>query len=215
MKRLVIVVAALALIVLGSFAGGVSAATLITGSQIKDGSLTGADVHDGSLTGADVKSASIPPGDLAIHPRTFRWTAFYSGDGSTLTAHLTSTQTLPTLTLVRAVAFSYSGSPCVRHGDAANPANNTGQVVVTVQPTGRTSVVTFSSASTGTNNFPVSESKILGNEVFTGSAAPHLQISASCIDFTGNTAATPMPTSTISVTFQLTAISVGSAAAFH
>ena len=35
------------------------AAALITGADVKDGSLTGADVKNGSLTGADVEDGSI------------------------------------------------------------------------------------------------------------------------------------------------------------
>ena len=47
------VVALIALAVAG--AGGATAATLITGAQIKNGSITGADVKDNSLTAKDIK----------------------------------------------------------------------------------------------------------------------------------------------------------------
>lgn len=46
--------------------GGVSwAGLMITGANVKIGSLTGAHVKNGSLTGADIKTGSVPGGDIA------------------------------------------------------------------------------------------------------------------------------------------------------
>lgn len=206
MKRLVIVVAALVLVVLGSFAGGVSATTLITGAQVKDG----------SLTGADVKSSSIPPGDLTVHPRTFKWTAYYAGDGSTTVAHLTSTQTLPKSSLVRVVSFSFSPvAPCVRHGDAANPANNTGQYSVQVTLANGPLLLAHYSATTGSNNVSFPANTTIGVEGYTGSSLPHLMVQANCHDFTGNTPAAAVPSFSLTVVFQVTAVNTAGAVAFH
>lgn len=44
--------------------GSAAAVTLITGKQIKDGSLRGRDVGNGSLTGADVADRSLSPADF-------------------------------------------------------------------------------------------------------------------------------------------------------
>jgi hypothetical protein len=55
-RSLVIAGAALVLV---SSAVGATAATMITGANVKDGSLTGADVKDSSLTGADLKSGAV------------------------------------------------------------------------------------------------------------------------------------------------------------
>ena len=52
-------VAAVAVTVLILAAATATAAALITGADVKDGSLTGADVKNGSLTGADVEDGSI------------------------------------------------------------------------------------------------------------------------------------------------------------
>ncbi len=45
--------------------GTATAATVITGANIKNGSVTGADVKNSSLTGADVKNRSIGTSDLS------------------------------------------------------------------------------------------------------------------------------------------------------
>jgi hypothetical protein len=59
----------IALVVAGamivSSAATATAAELITGKDVKDGSLTGKDVRDGRLTGADVKDESLTPSDVA------------------------------------------------------------------------------------------------------------------------------------------------------
>ncbi len=52
-------------VVLVSVAGSATAAKLITGKQIKDGSIASIDVRNNSLTGADVKSSSLTGGDVA------------------------------------------------------------------------------------------------------------------------------------------------------
>ena len=57
-----LVISALAL-ALGMTAGA-TAATLITGKQVKNSSLTGVDVRNRSLTGADVKDKSLTPRDF-------------------------------------------------------------------------------------------------------------------------------------------------------
>ena len=45
--------------------GGSSyAAVMVTGKNVKNGSLTGADVKNSSLTGGDVKNASLTPSDF-------------------------------------------------------------------------------------------------------------------------------------------------------
>ncbi|GAA2115748.1 hypothetical protein [Nocardioides bigeumensis] len=48
-----------------SSAATATAAALITGKDVKDGSLTGKDVRDGRLSGADVKDESLTPSDVA------------------------------------------------------------------------------------------------------------------------------------------------------
>jgi hypothetical protein len=58
--------------VIAAFAGTAQAArTLITGSQIKNGTITGADVKTGSLTGINVKNGSIGLYDLTAPARLF------------------------------------------------------------------------------------------------------------------------------------------------
>jgi len=59
-----LVVSAIALAVA---AGGIGAgaSALITGSQIKDGSITGADIKSGSISGDDIKSGAIQVSDLS------------------------------------------------------------------------------------------------------------------------------------------------------
>ena len=59
--RILVAIIATAL-VCGATAAG--AAKLITGSDVKNGSLTGKDVKDGSLTGNDIKKGSVPKADL-------------------------------------------------------------------------------------------------------------------------------------------------------
>lgn len=51
------IVAVIALI--AGLGGGAIGATLITGAQIKDGSVTGADIRDKSLAGKDLKDSSV------------------------------------------------------------------------------------------------------------------------------------------------------------
>jgi hypothetical protein len=46
-------------VLLVAMTGSATAARLITGRQIKDGSVTGRDVHNGSLTGGDVRNGSL------------------------------------------------------------------------------------------------------------------------------------------------------------
>jgi len=56
----------LAVLVLSLGLGGTAAAvTLITGKQIKDGTVRGRDVGNGSLTGADIADASLGPADFS------------------------------------------------------------------------------------------------------------------------------------------------------
>lgn len=43
----------------------VTAARLVTGQQIKDGTVTGIDIKNGSLTGTDVKDGSLTPADYS------------------------------------------------------------------------------------------------------------------------------------------------------
>jgi hypothetical protein len=45
-------------------AGTATAASLITGKDVKNGSLTGADIKDGSVAGKDIKGGSVALGDL-------------------------------------------------------------------------------------------------------------------------------------------------------
>jgi len=59
--RLVITIAATTMLCGVTTAG---AAKLITGADVKDGSLTGKDVKNGSLTGKDVKNGSLSGGDV-------------------------------------------------------------------------------------------------------------------------------------------------------
>ncbi len=64
MKRSLTTVLTIAAVLLVAFAGGASAAKLITGKQIKDGTVTGADVKAGSLRGSDVKDGSLKGADV-------------------------------------------------------------------------------------------------------------------------------------------------------
>jgi hypothetical protein len=57
--RMVLVVAGVLVV---STVGGASAAALITGSQIKNGTVTGRDVHDHSLRPKDAQSGVVRPG---------------------------------------------------------------------------------------------------------------------------------------------------------
>lgn len=60
-------------VVLGVLAIGASSATaasLITGAQIKNNSVTGFDVRTASLNGTDIKNGSIGPSDLSSRAKT-------------------------------------------------------------------------------------------------------------------------------------------------
>ena len=60
----------LGLIVVGTVVGGpAGAANLITGKQIKDGTVAGRDVANGSLTGADVRDGSLTRRDFGTLPQ--------------------------------------------------------------------------------------------------------------------------------------------------
>jgi hypothetical protein len=68
--RLVPALVLAALVVVVSVAGSATAAKLVTGKQIKNGTITSVDVRNGTLSGADVRSGSIGRGDLAPTART-------------------------------------------------------------------------------------------------------------------------------------------------
>lgn len=51
-------------------AGTATAAKLLTGKDIKNGSITGKDVKNGSITGKDIKKASLPASSLADSAKT-------------------------------------------------------------------------------------------------------------------------------------------------
>ncbi len=57
------------LVVLLLGVGSAQAAIIVTGANIKDGTVTGADVRNGSLTGADVRDGGIAPADLSAGAR--------------------------------------------------------------------------------------------------------------------------------------------------
>lgn len=61
------VIASLALFV--ALGGSATAATLITGGKIKDGTITGKDVKNSTLTGAKVKNGSLGSSDLSTAAR--------------------------------------------------------------------------------------------------------------------------------------------------
>lgn len=66
-RRSIRVVPALALasaVIVVSVAGSATAAKMITGKQIKNGSITSIDVRNANLTGADVKDGTVSGGDL-------------------------------------------------------------------------------------------------------------------------------------------------------
>ena len=81
------------------------AATLITGADVKDGSLTGADVRNGSLTGFDVKNGSL--GGVDVRDGSLLAKDFKAGELSA-----------PTTTIVRLASLSIdpqrSGGPVAR-----------------------------------------------------------------------------------------------------
>lgn len=73
MNRTVRLVPALLLaiaVVVVSIAGSASAAKLITGKQIKNGSIASIDVRNANLTGVDVKDGSLTRADLRAASRT-------------------------------------------------------------------------------------------------------------------------------------------------
>jgi hypothetical protein len=63
-------VIAMAAVVLAS-AGSATAARLITGKQIRDGSVTSGDIRNRSLTGQDIKSRSVEASDLSASALRF------------------------------------------------------------------------------------------------------------------------------------------------
>ena len=76
MKRINFSAASAAIATVALFAalgGPATAATLLTGKDIKNGSLTGADLQDEALTGADVKDGSLTAADLAPDADQTRW----------------------------------------------------------------------------------------------------------------------------------------------
>lgn len=74
------IIAIFALLVAGST--GAYAATVITGANIKDGTVTGADLKTGSVPGTDIKDLSVGLGDLAPSARGARAVAAVWGDAS-------------------------------------------------------------------------------------------------------------------------------------
>jgi hypothetical protein len=60
--RALLIVAALAVLV--GFAGSATAGVVVTGKQIKDGTITTADLKDESLTGSDVRDGSLTQSDF-------------------------------------------------------------------------------------------------------------------------------------------------------
>lgn len=72
-RRSIRVVPALALasaVIVVSVAGSATAARLITGKQVKNGSITSIDVKNANLTGVDVKDGSLTRADLRAASRT-------------------------------------------------------------------------------------------------------------------------------------------------
>jgi len=63
-RRSAAVPAAFLLGVVAAAVGTGTAASLITGKDVKDNSLTGADIRSGSLTGADIRSSSLTGADI-------------------------------------------------------------------------------------------------------------------------------------------------------
>ncbi|HEX5909416.1 MAG TPA: hypothetical protein VFY44_02910, partial [Thermoleophilaceae bacterium] len=61
--RASLVIASLALFV--ALGGSATAATLITGAKVKNGTITGTDIKASSLTGAKVKNGSLSSSDLS------------------------------------------------------------------------------------------------------------------------------------------------------
>lgn len=61
-RSALVVVAAVALVT--SLGGGVTAAGMVTGGQIRDGSVTGRDLRNGSVAGVDVRDGSLSPRDV-------------------------------------------------------------------------------------------------------------------------------------------------------
>lgn len=59
--------------------GGAQAATMITGSNIKDGTVTSADVKNGSLTGTDIGDGKLGLADLAPSARSQAYRAQSDG----------------------------------------------------------------------------------------------------------------------------------------
>ncbi|WP_322937421.1 hypothetical protein [Nocardioides bizhenqiangii] len=68
MRTRIRTVAAAAIVLVGVTAGSATAGALVTGAQIKDGSVRGADVRNGSLTGGDVRDGSLSLPDVENLP---------------------------------------------------------------------------------------------------------------------------------------------------
>jgi len=65
-RRAVLLIGALGLVL--AFAGSAAGASLITGKQIKDGTLTSSDLRDGGVRGVDVRDGSLTRADFGKLP---------------------------------------------------------------------------------------------------------------------------------------------------
>jgi hypothetical protein len=182
------------------------------------GLVTGADVKNGSLTGADVKNGSITNKDLAMAPRTWVWTAHYTGDGTRRLARVTSAKAVPVGVTVRGFKISFTGATnyCVAHGNADDPSLNTGWIQVGATVGSSSQIATYHTAADLT---PTIHVDALGNGLptafFVARSGTHLALTAQCLDATGQTAAdVPMQDFTVKVTFQTTPVSLRSPRAF-
>lgn len=196
-----------ALVLAGST--GAVARSLITGADVKDGTLTGKDVKNGSLTGTDVKRGSLSDSTLANGPRAYLWKAHYTGDGSTVSSTVTSAKTLPAGTTVRAYRISFSGdtSYCVAHGNPDDTGVNTGWIQVQVSA-GGTQLATYHSATDLGSDQHVNASGGLSPAApYVADGTTHLTVHAECTDVLNNAdVQIPMQDYTVTFTFQTTRI---------
>ena len=112
MRTTPVAAAALTLGLLAGAATGATAAALITGKDIKNGTVTTRDVRDGSLSAKDLRAGVLP--DEGTY---YTWRVSHDGGGSQTA--WTSKATIPARARVEGVSVSFQGAgyaDCVEPG---------------------------------------------------------------------------------------------------
>lgn len=138
-RRWVLVMLAGVSAVLVAASSGAVAATVITGSQIKNGTITSADLKDGTVASVDVKNRTIGQGDVAggyvassrVTSKTVSIAAVGAGEALLVLTH-------PATGLQ--VRYTFSGSPSLKLTNASSrPMSGSGvtsnSTTNSVQPT--------------------------------------------------------------------------------